>query len=240
MSFFNCKTESPPRNSFYSTELELRRYVENSSHPRNSEIIESLFDISEDEDFEEEEITFRDDSMEMKKERNAKSLPFIKTKEKPKNKTKSLYLVEEKVEEALYLEKFKRKPKTRLHSRTLIEKKSLHEVDYSDILKKHKTYTENCFHDSKFLPSSNESPFVNSITKVPTDILIEIFSFLEPEDLGRISSVCKRWNKMTSINSLWIPLSFLYYPQETKKLEEKNKKKKNYKEIFLKVFQVLI
>jgi hypothetical protein len=239
MSFFNCKAESPPRNSFYSTELELRRYVENSSHPRNSEIIESLFEISEDEDFEqEEEEEVEEDSLPLKNERNAKSLPFLKTKENPKNKTKSLCLTQEetKAEEPLNLERFKRNTKTRLHSRTLIEKTntSTSLVDISDVLKRHKTYTENCFKDSKFLPNS-EHTVVNSITNVPTDVLIEVFSFLEPEDLGRISSVCKRWNKMTSINSLWIPLSFLYYPQETKKMEEKNKKKKNYKEIFLKV-----
>eukprot|EP01080_Neovahlkampfia_damariscottae_P007754 gene7754-12224_t len=179
--------------------------------------------------------------------RNAKSLNFLK-KKSPTTKTNirnTLHLKEENErdgDEPLNLEKIEinKNTKTRLHSRTLYEttKKniSLSEEEISLVLtKKHKSYIENCLSDAVYLTSE---PYIKNISKVPTDILFEIFSYLEPEDLGRISSVCKRWGKMTSLNSLWIPLSFLYYPIETKDLEKKifKKKTKSYKEIFLKSY----
>ncbi len=38
---------------------------------------------------------------------------------------------------------------------------------------------------------------------LPNDIFLEIFKFLSPEQLGRVSCVCKTWHKIGKAESLW-------------------------------------
>jgi hypothetical protein len=39
--------------------------------------------------------------------------------------------------------------------------------------------------------------------KLPTEIILYIFEFLEPEDVARISSVCKNWNALANYSPIW-------------------------------------
>ncbi len=38
---------------------------------------------------------------------------------------------------------------------------------------------------------------------LPNEIFLEIFKFLSPEELGRVSCVCKNWHKIGKTESLW-------------------------------------
>jgi len=39
--------------------------------------------------------------------------------------------------------------------------------------------------------------------KLPTEIVLYIFEFLQPEDLAKISSVCRKWNALANYSPLW-------------------------------------
>ena len=48
-------------------------------------------------------------------------------------------------------------------------------------------------------------PSVNScvVDKVPDEVAIQIFSYLNPQDLGRCAQVSHRWNRLALDTSLW-------------------------------------
>jgi hypothetical protein len=50
---------------------------------------------------------------------------------------------------------------------------------------------------------------------LPDELLVGICSWLEPEDLGRVTSVCKRWMVIAELDMLWETISYEYYPEET-------------------------
>jgi hypothetical protein len=86
--------------------------------------------------------------------------------------------------------------------------------------------------------SWRETIFLNNklsrttLSDLPDDVLFFMFTFLEPEDLGRISSVCTRWNQLAALDSLWENLSNFYYPKETKYSIEIREKKGGKRSIF--------
>lgn len=86
--------------------------------------------------------------------------------------------------------------------------------------------------------SWRETIFLNNklrrttLSEVPDDVLFFLFTFLEPEDLGRISSVCRRWNQLAALDPLWENLSNFYYPKETKYSIEIREKKGGKRSIF--------
>ncbi len=44
---------------------------------------------------------------------------------------------------------------------------------------------------------------IASINPLPNDVLLTIFSYQEPEDLGRDERVCKKWQKVSNDDVLW-------------------------------------
>jgi small GTP-binding protein len=61
---------------------------------------------------------------------------------------------------------------------------------------------------------SGEVHFIGSL---PDEVLFEVLSFLEPIDLGKCMSVCRRWNVITAEESLWQRFAMHYYPEGTRK-----------------------
>lgn len=49
----------------------------------------------------------------------------------------------------------------------------------------------------------------------PYELLLEVFKFLEPEDLGRVACVCHEWNNLSGHGILWREICIKYYPEET-------------------------
>lgn len=52
------------------------------------------------------------------------------------------------------------------------------------------------------------------IGKIPDEILVKIFSFLEFQWVGRIARVCKRWKLVSGDDDLWKEISLTVYPKE--------------------------
>lgn len=57
-------------------------------------------------------------------------------------------------------------------------------------------------------------PRVNLGT-MPEELLFVIFTWLEPEDIGRVGSVNVLWNHVSMLDILWQPIAYCYYPDET-------------------------
>ncbi len=55
------------------------------------------------------------------------------------------------------------------------------------------------------------SPTTTTILSLPEELILQIFKFLPLNDLGRVSQVCKLWNKKCNEDSLWLVHKF--FPQ---------------------------
>lgn len=52
-----------------------------------------------------------------------------------------------------------------------------------------------------------------SINQIPHELLVMIFSYLSPKELGNIASVSRQWNKISSSDILWNPFCKDQFPQ---------------------------
>jgi small GTP-binding protein len=72
----------------------------------------------------------------------------------------------------------------------------------------------------KIVLKNNRSNTENLFSLLPDELLFVLFTWMEPEDLGRIVTVCKRWHYIAEIDPLWESISNYYYPEETSKAIE--------------------
>nr|XP_023679559.1 F-box/LRR-repeat protein 5 isoform X1 [Paramormyrops kingsleyae] len=51
--------------------------------------------------------------------------------------------------------------------------------------------------------SEKDSKKLDHISQLPPEVLLKLFQYLTPEDLGRCSQVCTSWSRLTKMGSLW-------------------------------------
>lgn len=52
--------------------------------------------------------------------------------------------------------------------------------------------------------SESNDVMINNV--LPDEILLQFFSLLDPQDLGKVAQVCERWQKLSLDNYIWKPL----------------------------------
>ena len=73
------------------------------------------------------------------------------------------------------------------------------------------THTNNCF----FLGLTYDDDELTYMQEIlPTEVLVQIFSYLRENDLINVSKVCRRFNQIGNLDSLWKNLFYRVYEME--------------------------